>query len=53
MRPDLSYDGRKILFAYCKYYPHVAGMEKVDKEKLPEDAFYQIYEMNIDGTGTK
>jgi hypothetical protein len=53
LRPDLSYDGRKILFAYCKYYPHVAGMEKVDKEKLPEDAFYRIYEMNIDGTGTR
>ena len=53
LRPDLSYDGRKILFAYCKYYPHVAGMEKVDKDKLPEDAFYQIYEMKIDGTGTR
>jgi hypothetical protein len=53
LRPDLSYDGNKILFAYCRYYPHVAGMEKVDKEKLPEDAFYQIYEMNIDGTGTR
>ncbi|MGB2863033.1 MAG: discoidin domain-containing protein, partial [Sedimentisphaerales bacterium] len=36
LRPDLSYDGKKILFAYCKYYPHVAGMEKVDKDKLPE-----------------
>jgi len=53
LRPDLSYDGRKILFAYCKYYPHVAGMEKVDKKMLPEDAFYQIYEMSIDGTGTR
>jgi len=53
LRPDISYDGNKILFAYCKYYPHVAGMEKVDKDKLPEDAFYQIYEMNIDGTGAR
>jgi hypothetical protein len=51
LRPDLSYDGSKILFAFCRYYPHVAGMEKVNKDKLPEDAFYQIYEMNIDGTG--
>ncbi len=50
LRPELSYDGTKILFAYCRYYPHVAGMEKVDKNKLPEDAFYHIFEMNIDGT---
>ncbi|MFH1717651.1 MAG: discoidin domain-containing protein, partial [Planctomycetota bacterium] len=49
LRPDVSYDGKKVLFAYCRYYPHVAGMEKVDKEKLPEDAFYQIFEMNVDG----
>jgi len=53
LRPDLSYDGKKVLFAYCKYYPHVAGMDKVDKEKLPEDAFYNLYEMNLDGSGVK
>jgi len=53
LRPDLSYDGKKVLFSYCKYYPHVAGMEKVDKEKLPEDAFYNLYEMNLDGSGVK
>ncbi len=23
--PDLSYDGKKVLFAYCRYYPGVAG----------------------------
>jgi hypothetical protein len=53
LRPELSYDGTKVLFAFCRYYPHVAGMEKVDKDKLPEDAFYHIFEMNIDGTGTR
>jgi len=53
LRPDLSYDGKKVLFAYCRYYPHVAAMEKVDKDKLPEDSFYQIYEMNVDGTGRR
>jgi len=53
LRPDLSYDGTKILFAFCRYYCHVSGMEKVDKAKLPEDAFYQIYEMNLDGTGVR
>lgn len=51
--PDLSHDGKKVLFAYCRYYPQVAGMEKVDKEKLPADCFYKIYEMNIDGTGRR
>ena len=53
LRPDLSYDGKRVLFAYCRYYPHVSDMEKVDKTKLPEDAFYHVYEMNIDGTGVR
>jgi hypothetical protein len=51
LRPDLSYDGRKVLFAWCKHYPHVADVpDKTDKESLPEDSFYHIYEMNLDGT---
>ncbi len=51
LRPALSYDGKKILFAWCKYYPHVAGIRnKVDKEKLPEDSFYHLFEMNVDGS---
>ncbi|MCD6394587.1 MAG: discoidin domain-containing protein [Planctomycetes bacterium] len=53
LRPDLSYDGTKVIFAWCKYYPHVADMEKVDKSKLPEDVFYSIYEMDIDGGGCR
>lgn len=53
LRPDLSYDGKKVLFSYCKYYPHVAGMDKVNKEKLPEEAFYHLYEMNLDGRGVR
>jgi hypothetical protein len=53
LRPDLSYDGRKVLFAYCRYYPHVAGMDKMDKEKLPEDCFFNLYEMNVDGSGVR
>jgi hypothetical protein len=47
--PELSYDGKRVLFAYCRYYAHVADMVKVDKEKLPADVFYNIYELNIDG----
>jgi hypothetical protein len=54
LRPDLSCDGKKVLFAWCKYYPHVAGIKnKVDKEKLPEDAFYHLFEMNVDGSGLR
>lgn len=52
--PDISYDGRRVLFAYCRWYPHVSSVRnKVDKEKLPDDSFYHIYEMNIDGTGRR
>ncbi|MEI7732609.1 MAG: hypothetical protein WCO56_23760 [Verrucomicrobiota bacterium] len=47
--PDLSYDGKKVLFAYCKYYPATAAGEKTDKSKLPEDGFYKIFEMNVNG----
>ncbi|MHC4368024.1 MAG: HzsA-related protein [Planctomycetota bacterium] len=53
LRPDLSYDGRKILFAYCKFYPETHKMQKADKDKLPEDVFYKIYEMNLDGSGCR
>ncbi|MBI4585773.1 MAG: discoidin domain-containing protein [Planctomycetes bacterium] len=51
---DLSYDVRRILFSYCKHYPQVAGIaNKVDKERLPEDGFYHIFEMAVDGTGLR
>ncbi|MBD3176678.1 MAG: hypothetical protein GF320_15970 [Armatimonadia bacterium] len=51
MRPELSYDGERVLFAYCRYYPGVAeNRDKVDKMSIPEDAFYQLYEMRIDGS---
>ncbi|MHC4543425.1 MAG: HzsA-related protein [Planctomycetota bacterium] len=54
LRPELSYDGKKILFAWCKFYRHVSDMRnKVDKEKLPEDSFYHLFEMNIDGSGLR
>jgi len=54
LRPELSYDGKKVLFAWCRYYPHVAGnRDKVDKEKLPEDSFYHVFEMNVDGGGVR
>ncbi len=54
LRPDLSHDGMKVIFSYCKFFEHVYGIrDKVDKKNLPEDAFYKIYEMNIDGSGVR
>ena len=53
LRPDLSYDGNKVLFAYCKFYSETHKMQKADKDKLPEDVFYKIYEMNVDGSGCR
>lgn len=54
LRPDLSHDGRRVLFAYCKHYPHLsAEPDKLDKDNVPEDAFYHLFEMNLDGTGLK
>ena len=50
LRPELSHDGTKVLFAWCRHYPHVAAMEKVDKQQLPEDAFYHLFEMDLDGS---
>ncbi|MFH1919176.1 MAG: discoidin domain-containing protein [Planctomycetota bacterium] len=39
VRPDVSHDGTKVLFAFCKFYPDVHGMvDKLDKSKIPEDA---------------
>ena len=50
-RPDLSYDGRRVLFAYCRYYPGLSDEpNKLDKANVPEDAFYHLYEVNLDGT---
>lgn len=52
--PDLSYDGRKVLFAYCRHYPELAAVQdKTNKEQLPEDSFYHVFEMNVDGSGVR
>jgi len=54
LRPDISFDGKRVLFAYCKYYPNLRGEpNKLDKSNVPEDAFYHLYEMNLDGTGLR
>jgi hypothetical protein len=54
LRPMLSYDGKKVLFAYCKYHPALRNVrDKTKKDKLPEDGFYHVFEMNIDGSGKR
>ncbi len=54
IRPDLSYDGKKVLFAYAKYYAQVPDIrDKANKANVPEEAFFHIYEMNLDGTGRR
>jgi len=54
VRPDLSFDGRKVLFAYAKYYPHVPDLpDKANKANLPVDAFFHVYEVNLDGAGVR
>ena len=54
LRPALSYEGRKVLFAWCHHYPELAAeKDKLNKSHVPEDAFYQVFEMNLDGTGLR
>lgn len=54
LRPTLSYDGKKVLFAWCRYYPHLAAeTNKLDKANIPEDAFYHLFKMNLEGSGLR
>jgi hypothetical protein len=54
LRPDLSHDGQRVLFAYCRHYPGLQDEpNKLDKSNVPEDAFYHLYEVRLDGTGLR
>ncbi len=54
LRPDLSHDGQRVLFAYCRYVEGVSQQpNKLDKRNVPEDAFYHLYEMNLDGSAVR
>ncbi len=54
LRPALSYDAKKVLFAWCKHHPGLAAEpDKLNKANVPEDAFYHLFEMNIDGSGVR
>ncbi|MBI5397198.1 MAG: discoidin domain-containing protein [Verrucomicrobia bacterium] len=52
--PDISYDGKRVLFAYCRHYPELADeKDKASKVNVPEDAFYHVFVMNVDGSGRR
>jgi hypothetical protein len=54
LKPELSHDAKRVLFSYCKFHPHLAAeKDKTAKKNLPEDAFYHVFEMNIDGSGLR
>lgn len=54
LRPALSDDATKVLFAWCRHYPELAQeKDKLNKANVPEDAFYHVFEMNLDGTGLR
>ena len=54
VRPMISHDGRRVLFSWCRYYPTLSQeRNKLAKGNVPEDAFYHVFEMNIDGTGLR
>ncbi|MDP6545067.1 MAG: discoidin domain-containing protein [Phycisphaerae bacterium] len=54
LRPMISYDAKRVVFAWCRHYPKLRGeRNKVDKSRIAEDAFYHVYEMNIDGSGVR
>ena len=47
-RPELSYNGEKVLFAYSEYDPTLADMQdKTDKSSIAENVFFHLYEMDI------
>lgn len=52
--PDLHYDADRLLVAYCKYDPAVSELpDKASKVGLPEDTFYHLYEIQLDGTSSR
>ncbi len=54
LSPDISCDGKRVLFAHCKFYPGLREHpDKLNKDNVPEDAFYHLYEMNLDGSGLR
>jgi len=53
-RPELSYCGKKVLFAYAVYDPAVAEVQdKVNKDNIAEENFFHLFEMEIETGKTR
>jgi hypothetical protein len=46
--PDLSYDGRRIVFSYVDVKRPTSG-----KPEQADEAYYHLYVVNVDGTGLR
>ncbi|MCL2346648.1 MAG: discoidin domain-containing protein [Planctomycetaceae bacterium] len=47
-RPELSYDGKNVLFAYSKFDPNLSRLpDKTDKSKIAEESYFHLFEMEI------
>lgn len=48
LRPDLSHDGSRVLFAFSQFDPDMADVRnKRDKNHVPENVFYHLFEMDL------
>jgi hypothetical protein len=48
LRPDLSYDARRAVFAFSQYDERIADEKnKRDKANVPEEVFYHLFEMDL------
>jgi len=47
-RPELSFDAKKVLFAYAKFDPKLADLpDKTNKAEIAEESFFHLFEMEI------
>jgi len=54
LKPEISFDGKRVLFSFARFHPGVREhTDKTDKAALPEDAFYHVFEMNLDGSNVR
>lgn len=48
LRPDLSHDAGKVLFAFSRYDAEIADQKnKRDKRNVPESVFYHLFELDL------
>ncbi|MEW6356046.1 MAG: NPCBM/NEW2 domain-containing protein [Planctomycetota bacterium] len=50
-RPELSYDGCRLLFSYCRLDP--ARRKMIEGREQNADTYYHLYEISTDGNGLR